>query len=139
MVTTGEALRREKARQYGLIFDGVPSERLLEESLRLLQWARGTGSWKEARRRKSQPVGLSEEQLTFAMAVARGQVMASTRGRFPAPLAAIDAIAKGCNLPLKEALTVETDHFVPLVGIPVSPTMIARFFINQRLQTHPGV
>ena len=139
MVTTGEALKPEKARQYGLIFDAVPGERLAEEALRLLRWARETEAWKEARRRKQQPVGLSEEQLTFAMAVARGQVMAATRGRFPAPLAAIDVIAKGCNLPLPDGLAVETEHFIPLVGSPVSRAMIAQFFINQRLQKYSGV
>ena len=139
MVCTGEALKPEKARQYGLIFDAVPGERCWRKRCGCCAGRRTTGAWKAARQRKQQPVGLSEEQLTFAMAVARGQVLATTKGRFPAPLAALDAIAKGCNLPLDQGLAVETEHFVPLVGSPVSRTLIAQFFINQRLQKDSGV
>ena len=98
-----------------------------------------SGDWQEARRSKQQPVGLSEEQLGFTFAVARGQVLAKTKGQFPAPLAALDAIAKGCNLPLEDGLKVETEHFVPLVGSPISRNLIAIFFMTQRLQKDPGV
>ena len=77
---------------------------LAEEALNLLRWAQQSKAWQEARKRKQQPVGLSEDQLTFAMAVAKGQVLAKTKGQLPAPLAALDAIAKGCNLPLPEGL-----------------------------------
>src|SRR5205085_7338077 len=98
-----------------------------------------TGDWREARKRKRQPVGLSEEQLSFTVAVARAQVMAKTGGQYPAPLAALEAIAKGCNLPLEDGLKVETENFVPLVGSPVSRNLIAVFFMTQRLQKDPGV
>src|SRR5262249_137609 len=56
-----------------------------------------------------------------------------------APLAALEAIFKGCNLPLDEGLKVETDNFVPLVGSPISRNLIAVFFMTQRLQKDPGV
>ena len=139
MICSGEPARADRARQLGLVFDAVPGERLLEESLRLLAWARASGEWKQARQRKQQPAGLSEEQLSFAMAVARGQVLAKTKGQFPAPLAAIEAIFKGCNLPLADGLKVETDNFVTLVGSPISRNLIAVFFMSQRLQKDPGV
>jgi 3-hydroxyacyl-CoA dehydrogenase/enoyl-CoA hydratase/3-hydroxybutyryl-CoA epimerase/3-hydroxyacyl-CoA dehydrogenase/enoyl-CoA hydratase/3-hydroxybutyryl-CoA epimerase/enoyl-CoA isomerase len=54
-------------------------------------------------------------------------------------LAALDAIAKGCNLPLDEGLKVETAAFTPLVGSPISRNLIAVFFMTQRLQKDPGV
>jgi 3-hydroxyacyl-CoA dehydrogenase/enoyl-CoA hydratase/3-hydroxybutyryl-CoA epimerase/enoyl-CoA isomerase len=150
MICTGEAVKPERARQIGLVFDAVPSERLLEEAMRLLrevapaQQAVGSASrwsdeWKAIRKRKQQPVGLSEEQLSFTFAVARAQVMAKTRGHYPAPLAALEAIAKGCNLPLQEGLQVETEQFVKLVGSPISRNLIAVFFLTQRLQKDPGV
>ncbi len=71
--------------------------------------------------------------------MAKAQVLARPSGQFPAPLAALDAIAKGCNLPLEEGLKVETEHFVPLVGSPISRNLIAIFFMSQRLQKDPGV
>ena len=139
MICTGEPAKADRARQMGLVFDAVPAERLQEEAVRLLQWARQTGEWRTARKRKQQPVGLSEEQQSFTFAVARAQVMAKTAGQYPAPLAALEAIARGCNLPLEDGLKAETDQFVKLVGSPISRNLIAVFFMTQRLQKDPGV
>jgi 3-hydroxyacyl-CoA dehydrogenase/enoyl-CoA hydratase/3-hydroxybutyryl-CoA epimerase/3-hydroxyacyl-CoA dehydrogenase/enoyl-CoA hydratase/3-hydroxybutyryl-CoA epimerase/enoyl-CoA isomerase len=71
--------------------------------------------------------------------VAKAQVLAKTGGHFPAPLAALEAIAKGCNRPLEEGLKVETEAFLPLLGSPISRNLIAIFFMSQRLQKDPGV
>jgi 3-hydroxyacyl-CoA dehydrogenase/enoyl-CoA hydratase/3-hydroxybutyryl-CoA epimerase/enoyl-CoA isomerase len=139
LICTGEAVKADKAKSLGIVFDVVPSERLQEEALRVLDWSRQAEDWRQARQHKRQPVGLSEEQLTFSYAVARAQVLAKTKGQFPAPLAALDAIIKGCNLPLDEGLKVETAGFVPLVGSPISKNLIAVFFMTQRLQKDPGV
>ena len=139
LICAGESVKAQRARELGIVFDAVPSEKLLEEALRLLEWARQSGDWRRERRRKQQPVGLSEEQLSFTYAVARAQVLAKTKGQLPAPLAALDAIAKGCNLPLDQGLKVETDGIVPLIGSTISKNLIAVFFMTQRLQKDPGV
>jgi 3-hydroxyacyl-CoA dehydrogenase/enoyl-CoA hydratase/3-hydroxybutyryl-CoA epimerase/3-hydroxyacyl-CoA dehydrogenase/enoyl-CoA hydratase/3-hydroxybutyryl-CoA epimerase/enoyl-CoA isomerase len=139
LICSGEPAKADRARQLGIVFDAVPSERLLDEARRLLAWAAQTGDWKERRKRKQQPVGLNEEQYAFTFAVARAQVQAKTGGHYPAPLAALDAIAKGCNLPLEDGLKAETEAFLPLVGSPISRNLIAIFFQTQRLQKDPGV
>jgi 3-hydroxyacyl-CoA dehydrogenase/enoyl-CoA hydratase/3-hydroxybutyryl-CoA epimerase/3-hydroxyacyl-CoA dehydrogenase/enoyl-CoA hydratase/3-hydroxybutyryl-CoA epimerase/enoyl-CoA isomerase len=139
LICSGESVSAVRARELGIVFDAVPPERLQEETLRLLRWAQQTGDWQQARRRKQQPVGLSEDQQAFIFAVARAQVLAKTKGQLPAPLAALDAIAKGCNLPLDEGLKFETAAFVPLIGSPISRNLIAVFFMGQRLQKDPGV
>ncbi len=77
--------------------------------------------------------------MSFTAAVVRGQVLMKTRGQLPAPLAALDAIIKGCNLPLTDGLQVETESFLPLVGSPISRNLIAIFFQQQRLAKDPGV
>ncbi|HLJ94509.1 MAG TPA: 3-hydroxyacyl-CoA dehydrogenase NAD-binding domain-containing protein [Gemmataceae bacterium] len=139
LICSGEAISASRARELGIVFDIVPAERLLEEAQRLLHWAQTSESWTETRRRKRQPVGLSEEQLSFSFVVARAQVLAKTKGQFPAPVAALEAIFKGCNVPLDEGLRIETESFVPLVGSPISRNLIAVFFMTQRLQKDPGV
>jgi 3-hydroxyacyl-CoA dehydrogenase/enoyl-CoA hydratase/3-hydroxybutyryl-CoA epimerase/3-hydroxyacyl-CoA dehydrogenase/enoyl-CoA hydratase/3-hydroxybutyryl-CoA epimerase/enoyl-CoA isomerase len=139
MICSGEAVSAQRARELGIVFDAVPSERLLDEARQLLEWARQSGDWKTVRRRKQQPVGLSEEQHSFIFAVARAQVLAKTKGQLPAPLAALDAVARGCNLPLDEGLKIETDAFVPLLGSPIARNLIAVFFMTQRLAKDPGV
>ena len=139
LICAGDPVKAGRARELGIVFDVVPSDRLLEEGTRVIRLAWETGSWERARRRKRHPVGVSEEQLGFAMAVSRAQVLARTKGQLPAPIAAIDAIAKGCVLPLEEGLRVETDAFAPLVGSPISRNLIAVFFMTQRIQKDPGV
>jgi 3-hydroxyacyl-CoA dehydrogenase/enoyl-CoA hydratase/3-hydroxybutyryl-CoA epimerase/3-hydroxyacyl-CoA dehydrogenase/enoyl-CoA hydratase/3-hydroxybutyryl-CoA epimerase/enoyl-CoA isomerase len=139
MICGGEPVKAERARQIGLVFDVVPSERLVDEARRLIAWARRAGAWQEARKKKQQPIGLSEEQHSFMFAVARAMVLEKTKGQLPAPLAGLEAIAKGCNLPLQEGLRVETEQFTPLVGSPISHNLIAVFFMTQRLQKDPGV
>jgi len=66
-------------------------------------------------------------------------VLMKTKGQFPAPLAALDAIMKGCNLPLEQGLKAETENFVPLVGSPVSLNLINLFFLKTRLAKDTGV
>jgi 3-hydroxyacyl-CoA dehydrogenase/enoyl-CoA hydratase/3-hydroxybutyryl-CoA epimerase/3-hydroxyacyl-CoA dehydrogenase/enoyl-CoA hydratase/3-hydroxybutyryl-CoA epimerase/enoyl-CoA isomerase len=139
MICSGEPVKADRARDLGLVFDVVPTERLAEEALRLLAWSRQSSDWKEMRKRKWQPVGLTEEQHSFTFAVARAVVLAKTKGQLPAPLAALDAIAAGCNRPLDEGLKAETDRFVPLVGSTISRNLIALFFLRNRLQKDPGV
>jgi 3-hydroxyacyl-CoA dehydrogenase/enoyl-CoA hydratase/3-hydroxybutyryl-CoA epimerase/3-hydroxyacyl-CoA dehydrogenase/enoyl-CoA hydratase/3-hydroxybutyryl-CoA epimerase/enoyl-CoA isomerase len=139
LICAGETVNAQRARELGIVFDAVPSDRLLDEARRLIHWARDSQAWQSARQKKQQPVGLSEDQHSFIFAVAKAQVLARTKGQLPAPLAALDAIAKGCNLPLDEGLKVETAAFTPLVGSPISRNLIAVFFMTQRLQKDPGV
>ena len=139
MICTGEPAKAQRAREIGLVWDAVPSEKMQDEALRLLALSRESGEWKKIRAKKAQPVGLSEEQHQFTFTVAKGMVLAKTKGQFPAPLAALEAIAKGCNLTLEEGLKVETDTFIPLVGSTISRNLIAIFFMTQRLAKDPGV
>lgn len=139
LICAGESVPAARARELGIVFDAVPSDKLLDEAIRLLAWSKESGDWKEARRKKQLPVGLTEEQHTFTFAVARAQVLAKTKGQFPAPLAALEAIAKGCNLPLEDGLKAEAELFIPLVGSPISRNLIAVFFMTQKLQKDPGV
>jgi 3-hydroxyacyl-CoA dehydrogenase/enoyl-CoA hydratase/3-hydroxybutyryl-CoA epimerase/3-hydroxyacyl-CoA dehydrogenase/enoyl-CoA hydratase/3-hydroxybutyryl-CoA epimerase/enoyl-CoA isomerase len=138
MICSGEPIKPDRAVQIGLVFDAVPVKKLLDEAVALVQWAAKDGGWKEARQRKQQPVGLSEEQATFTFAVARAQILAKTGGHYPAPLAALRAIEKGCNLPLDEGLKIETEEFAPLIGSPISRNLIGVFFMTQRLARDSG-
>jgi 3-hydroxyacyl-CoA dehydrogenase/enoyl-CoA hydratase/3-hydroxybutyryl-CoA epimerase/3-hydroxyacyl-CoA dehydrogenase/enoyl-CoA hydratase/3-hydroxybutyryl-CoA epimerase/enoyl-CoA isomerase len=139
LICAGETVKADRARQLGLVFDVVPPERLLPEAVRLIHDANASGEWHDIRKRKRQPVGLSEEQAAYAFAAARAQVLAKSGGHYPAPAAALEAIARGSNLPLEGGLKAETEAFVPLVGSPVSRNLIAVFFATQRLAKDPGV
>src|SRR5262249_50700895 len=119
MICTGDGVRAQRAKELGIVFDVVPSDKLESEAKRVLTDLNKRGSWKQDRERRRQPVGLSEDQMQFTFAVARAMVMEKTKGQFPAPLAALDAIEKGCNKPLEEGLKAESEAFLPLVGSPI--------------------
>ena len=116
LICAGEAVKAPRARELGIVFDVVPGEALLDEGVRLIGLLRQTGDWKEMRKRKQQPVGLTDLQLGFAYAVAQAVVLEKTKGHYPAPVAALDAIFKGCNLPLEEGLKVEAAAFARILA-----------------------
>src|SRR5262249_34086167 len=139
MIASGEPVSGKKAAEIVLVFDAVPSEKLIDEAVRVIGMAQQSGDWKKQRKIKEQPVGLTELQQGFNFAVAKAEVMSKTKGFLPAPIAAVNVIEKSCNLPLEDGLKIETDEFVKLVGSPISRYLIAVFFMNQRIQKDPGV
>jgi 3-hydroxyacyl-CoA dehydrogenase/enoyl-CoA hydratase/3-hydroxybutyryl-CoA epimerase/3-hydroxyacyl-CoA dehydrogenase/enoyl-CoA hydratase/3-hydroxybutyryl-CoA epimerase/enoyl-CoA isomerase len=139
MIGTGEPVPAKKAAALGLVFDVVPVDRLVDEGCRLIEILHASGDWKRRRAERQQPLGLSPDQATFAFSVARAVVAGKTKGQYPAPLAALDSIEKGCNLPLDEGLKVEKETALMLMGSPISANLIAVFFMKNRLDRDPGV
>jgi 3-hydroxyacyl-CoA dehydrogenase/enoyl-CoA hydratase/3-hydroxybutyryl-CoA epimerase/3-hydroxyacyl-CoA dehydrogenase/enoyl-CoA hydratase/3-hydroxybutyryl-CoA epimerase/enoyl-CoA isomerase len=97
-----------------------------------------TGEWKAARQRRSQPLGLSENELMFAFACAEGAIKGKTKGQYPAPLAALKAIKLGINRPLDEGLKIEQEVALEVTGSPISSNLISVFFMNNALGRDPG-
>lgn len=139
MIASGEPVGASRAIELGLAFDAVPAERLVEEGVRRVESLRATGDWKSRRERLREPLGLSPDQLGFAFGTAEGAIRIKTQGQYPAPLVALKAIRDGCNLPLDEALKVEREAALEVMGSPISANLIAVFFMRNRLARDPGV
>jgi len=139
MICSGDTIDAEKAVAIGFAFDAVPAESLLEEGHRLLDYLIESGAWKESRKRREQPVGLSQDQAMFLFSAAEGFLKGKTKGQYPAPLAALKAIREGCNKTLEEGLKAEAEAAQEVVGTPISANLIGVFFMGQRLARDPGV
>jgi 3-hydroxyacyl-CoA dehydrogenase/enoyl-CoA hydratase/3-hydroxybutyryl-CoA epimerase/3-hydroxyacyl-CoA dehydrogenase/enoyl-CoA hydratase/3-hydroxybutyryl-CoA epimerase/enoyl-CoA isomerase len=139
MVCSSEVISAQKAVALGFAFDAVPSESLLEEGRRLLEYLIASGDWKARRLAREQPIGLNPDEYQFAFAVAEGALKGKTKGQYPAPLVALQAIRDGCNLPLEEGLKVEQKAFQELHGSPIMANLIAIFFMKNRLARDPGL
>ena len=139
MITSGEPANAQKAAALGLVFDAVPADRLVEEGKRRIEYLQKSGEWKHRREQLRQGLGLDQDQMMFAFAVAEGFVKQKTRGQYPAPLVALKAIREGCNLPLDEGLKAEQKAVGELVGSPILGNLIAIFFMKNRLTRDPGV
>ena len=139
MICSGEPIDAAKAVAIGFAFDAVPAETLVEEGQRLLDYLVESGEWLSRRKRREQPVGLTDDQANFLFAAAEGFVKGKTKGQYPAPLAALKAIREGCNRTLEDGLKAEQDAALEVVGTPTSANLIGVFFMGQRLQRDPGV
>jgi 3-hydroxyacyl-CoA dehydrogenase / enoyl-CoA hydratase / 3-hydroxybutyryl-CoA epimerase / enoyl-CoA isomerase len=139
MITTGEPVSADKAVKIGLAFDAVPADKLVNEGVRRIDDLQKSGVWKADRKRRSQPLGLSEDEMFFAFGVAEGAVAAKTKGQYPAPMAALKAIRDGVNKPLPEGLAAETAAASAVFGSPVAANLIGVFFGQTRLGRDTGV
>jgi 3-hydroxyacyl-CoA dehydrogenase/enoyl-CoA hydratase/3-hydroxybutyryl-CoA epimerase/enoyl-CoA isomerase len=139
IICGGEPVKPDKAVALGLVFDAVPADRLVDEGVRLLEYLIKTGDWEKSRQRRRQPVGMSDDELNFAFAVAEGAIRGKTKGQYPAPLIALKAMKEGCNRTLDEGLKVEQQAALELVGSPISANLIGVFFMQNRLGRDPGV
>ncbi len=138
IICGGEPVPATKAVQIGLCFDAVPADKLIEVGTTLIERVQSTGEWKTDRQRRSQPLGLSETELTFAFACAEGAIKGKTKGQYPAPLAALKAIKLGINRPLDEGLKIEQEVALEVTGTPISSNLISVFFMNNALGRDPG-
>jgi 3-hydroxyacyl-CoA dehydrogenase/enoyl-CoA hydratase/3-hydroxybutyryl-CoA epimerase/enoyl-CoA isomerase len=139
MMTSGEPLSPARAAAIGLAFDVVSPENLLAEGRRLVGVLREDDRWRRRRAERERPLAPSFDELMFSSAVARGAVLAKTKGHYPAPLAALDAIYGGGTVPLDEGLAIERDEALRLIGTPIVANLVGIFFARNRLARDPGV
>ena len=70
---------------------------------------------------------------------ARKAVLEKTAGRYPAPLAALEAVEHGINYGAQAGLDCEAAHFAELVVGEVSQNLVAIFFASTALKKDRGV
>jgi enoyl-CoA hydratase len=145
----------ETAHYRGLASNVVPSETLDSEALKLLKRSQTQDEWKGLRERKRRPMEIgaagptldelkagqfSEAQLNAmslgpeSLAAYRQYVneqMKESKCR-PAALALLDVVEKGCTLPLREAIALETEAFMRLVGSTEARELIGAFFASRK-------
>jgi 3-hydroxyacyl-CoA dehydrogenase/enoyl-CoA hydratase/3-hydroxybutyryl-CoA epimerase len=69
---------------------------------------------------------------------ARASVLEKTRGHYPAPLAALDAVQRGTATGLAEGLKIEARHFGELSVSDVSRNLVSVFFATQEIKKDAG-
>ncbi|HCK52793.1 MAG TPA: 3-hydroxyacyl-CoA dehydrogenase [Planctomycetaceae bacterium] len=138
IICGGAPVPARRAAELGLVFDAVDAESLVEEGKRLIRWLAEDDRFLDIREKRRAPMGLSDDQANFSFAVASGQVMLKTKGHYPAPLAAIEAMQQGLNRPLAEGLEIERECARQIVGSEISGNMIRLFFMQTRLGQDAG-
>ena len=75
----------------------------------------------------------------FLFEQARKQALRTTRGHYPAPLKALEAVQKGIELTLQEGLEIEAKLLGELIATDVSKNLISIYYLNEDLKKDTGV
>ncbi len=123
MILTGSTARASKARRIGLVDEIVHPSILYRRAAAMALEARRSGGAKRTLVAKV----LDGPGAGIALRQARKQVMRETRGHYPAPLAALDAIAQSRGRPLDRALDIEAHALGRLIVTDVSRNLVRVF------------
>ena len=140
MILAGKSERAAKAFRLGIVDELVPPAILQDVALaaarRLAQGPfrrRSSGGFLGAVL-DGNPLG---RVLVFRLA--RQQVLAQTKGNYPAPLAALEAVRHGLSHGMKEGLKREAQLFGQLALSDVSRKLVQIFFATRELKKDLGV
>jgi 3-hydroxyacyl-CoA dehydrogenase / enoyl-CoA hydratase / 3-hydroxybutyryl-CoA epimerase len=146
MILTGKALKAKKALKLGLVHEAVPPQLLLsiaQDRARAL--AAGT------LRKPAPKPGMTVESLTrlaleenpvgreVLFRQARKTVLRKTKGHYPAPLRALDAIEHGFKKGFAAGLEKEAQLFGQLAVSDVARRLMEIFFATTALKKDSGV
>ena len=141
MILTGKNVRAKKAMQIGLVDELVHPSILRRIAIqRANEIAEGT---RKHERHKGGVTGFLLDENPAGRRVvlkkAREETMKKTRGNFPAPLAAIDAVAAGYSGGPSHGYREESRLFGEMAMTNVSRQLISIFFATTALKKDPGV
>ena len=142
MILTGKNVRARKAAQIGLVHEIVHPAILRDIAL---QRARDLGSGTirrnpPAREHTTKDLLLDDNPLgrSLVLRKAREKTLEKTRGHYPAPLAAIEAVAAGYHS-RERGFAEEARLFGEMASSAVSRELVFLFFATASLKKDPGV
>jgi len=132
MMTTGNSITADKAKQFGLV-DAIVEGDLLEEGIKFAKSVIGR-PFTRVRDRKPQIEG--DPKPFFAQV--REQVAKESKG-YPAPLKIVECIEAAATRPFDEGRKVERDNFAFLVASTESAALRHMFFSERQTSKIPDV
>ncbi len=142
MILTGKTLPASRAGKAGVV-DEVVHPAILETAASSVA-ARLADGWRPRRRAAGRGIaGFLMDRTPLGrravFALARRGVLRQTRGHYPAPLAALRAVAHGLAYGVEAGLEMEAALFAELAVGDVSRNLVRIFFATSALKKDPGV
>jgi 3-hydroxyacyl-CoA dehydrogenase/enoyl-CoA hydratase/3-hydroxybutyryl-CoA epimerase len=142
LILTGKNVRARKAHQIGLVHELVHPAILVEvAAARARELAEGKRRRNQLSRRSGAAGALLDGNpvgRALVMRQAREQTLRKTRGNYPAPLAALDAVAAGMRS-RRHGFAEEARLFGEMSMTPQCRELIFLFFATTALKKDPGV
>lgn len=142
MILTGKNLTGERAMKAGLADGLLPNQNF---NTRVLEWAgRLLKGEKVSQRKRNKTLMNSALEDNFLgrsvlFSQAKKQVLAKTRGHYPAALKILDTLSKNYGVSKKKALEIEQKAFGELCVTDVSKRLIELFFLTEKVKKQTGV
>ena len=134
-ITTGKQLKSAEALKQHLVDAVVATDKLVDAGHKVLNQAiEGTLDWKTRRAQKTGKITLpfAEAMLVFQSSI--GMTKATTKGHYPAPIAAINSIQKGAGQSRDKALIVEMKEFIKVAKTDVTKSLVGLFLNDQYIK-----
>lgn len=137
MILTGKSVYPRKARQINLADEVTYKEILMERAVSAAEKAAGKPAPRgEQARRTSIRDSLERSRLARSLlfSIAERNILKETRGNYPAPLAALEAVRYGLNHGPDEGYRHEAEVLGRLAPDVVSKNLISVFYLNELLK-----
>jgi len=141
LILTGKNVDARKAKKIGLVDRTCPAALLESKAMAFAQELAVSGKKRPSPHRDFKEKLLETvpggQWLVFDMA--RKQVMAKTKGNYPAPLKAIEAIKQGYGKSIEKGLQIEAKAFGELIATPECQNLLHVYYLNERVKRDKGV
>ena len=144
IILAGKSVDGRKAEKIGLVDACVPASQLESRALEMAREKIAEGAKK--RQKQFKPNGLMDSFMhSFAgkpvvFSQARKTVMKESKGFYPAPLKALDVVAKTFGMSNRErALGIEAAGFIEVATTDVSKNLIDLFYMMEAVKKQTGV
>jgi 3-hydroxyacyl-CoA dehydrogenase/enoyl-CoA hydratase/3-hydroxybutyryl-CoA epimerase len=143
-ILTGKNIYPKKARKLGLVDDVVPREILMDAAVKFAKKVMGPG-WRrpEGMHRKKDLMETLLETSSFGRKIifkkAREQTTKQSKGHYPAPLKALEAMEQGFLQGMKGGLVIEARFLGETAVTPVSKNLIRVFYLQEEFKKDTGI
>lgn len=137
MILTGRSIHPHQAKKLGLADEVTYKEILLSRAVATAQKAIGKPRPKKIRARRPFAIRLMESNPFTRLAIyraAKKNILKETRGNYPAPLAALEAVRVGLSRGLEYGYNAESRLLGSLIGTEVSKNLISVFYLSEALK-----
>jgi 3-hydroxyacyl-CoA dehydrogenase / enoyl-CoA hydratase / 3-hydroxybutyryl-CoA epimerase len=140
IILSGKSVSWKQAIQIGLADEAASKELIVSRAIDHVQKAEGWPRRHGVRAKRPLFIRLLESTPLTRLIIYNSttkNVLAKTRGHYPAPLAALRAIRTGLEEGATAGYRIETRLFGELAGAEISKNLISIFYLNKMLQRDP--
>ncbi len=131
-IATGAHKKAADALKDGAVDAVVEPDLLRDEALAMLERA-STGSldYRGRREQKQSPLQLNDIELGMSIATSKSMVLSKAGPNYPAPVTAVDVLAKAAKMSRDDALEIEFQAFSELTQTPQCRALVGMFVNDQ--------